>query len=532
MVAIAKKWPEVAAPATRSIPGLKTDLPAPALPAHGSVRVEDGAYVFSFLNQEKSFTLPLDWHRSDLNVGTRLWKLNLHYFDYACLLSDLDFQNLVQDWIAQNRPFRSGYWLDSWNSYSMSIRLVAWMGEYARRGDRFDAKFVSILLASIYEQLKFLHNNIEDDIGGNHIIKNIKALYWGGAFFTERAAERFVRTANSLLARELKHQILGDGFHFELSPAYHGQVFGDLLDCWRLMPSGNLRSRLAADLKRMAQVVSDTTHPDGLVSLFNDGGLNMTNSCSQLLERYTQLFEETPTPREIIVFSDAGYYGMRNDRFYLLCDAGRVGPDGLPAHAHGDILAFELTVGGRRIVVDAGVYEYNSGARRSRSRSTVAHNTLTLDDQDQCEFWSAFRLGRRANVQARADVGSDGALIIDAQHDGYSHLSGKPVHRRITRADPGGQVIVRDEVTGGVGQTAVARLLFAPSVQVERQGEGRLLLLSGPVKIELDAGPVSVTTQTVPWWPDFGCEIETTQVILNYGPVPGVWEFRLSLVDE
>lgn len=533
LVAAARHVPSLAKPPSRATPDLREDPPVPDThPPHGQVRIRDGRYSFRFLNVEREFTLPLDWHRNDLNVGTRLWKLHLHYFDYAHALPDIAFRELVDDWIRQNRPYRPGYWLDSWNSYAMSIRLVAWIEEYLRRRDRMDAGFLATLRASIHEQFGFLEANIEKDIGGNHLIKNIKALYWGSRFFAGPDSERYAATADRLLARELPVQILADGFHFELSPAYHCQVFGDLLDCWHLMRDGELRGDLAAKLKLMAQVVADLTHPDGAISLFNDGGLSMASPGGILLDRYAGLMGERPQPCRFARFPQAGYHIMRTDEFYLVCDAGRVGPDGLPAHAHGDIFAFELTVRGQRMIVDCGVFEYNAGAKRSLCRSTAAHNTLTLDDEDQCEFWSAFRLGRRANVTVNVSNGSDDALVVDAEHDGYAHMAGGPVHRRRIQAEPEGRLSVRDMVKGGAGQHAVSRLLLHPSVEIVPKGDDRLVLRSGESRIELDAGGARVSTRPAPWWPDFGHEIKTTQIVLDYGPVPGDWEYRIAITGD
>ena len=56
-----------------------------------------------------------------------------------------------------------------------------------------------------------------------------------------------------------------------------------------------------------------------------------------------------------------GYFGARLGDDYLVVDCGRIGPDDLPAHAHGDVLSFELSIAGHRIIVDQGVYEYVAG---------------------------------------------------------------------------------------------------------------------------------------------------------------------------
>ena len=211
-------------------------------------------------------------------------------------------------------------------------------------------------------------------------------------------AKSWTRLGSKLLAEQLPEQILDDGFHFELSPAYHTQVFCDLLEAFSVLPASNLRDTLGAKLSLMAQVVADTSHPDGLTSLFGDGGLAMTYAPGQALSAHEMLTGSRTTQHKQIEFPKAGYYGWRNQGDLLLFDGGRIGADYLPAHGHGDVLAFEWTIDGLRFCVDAGVFEYHSGERRDYSRSTSSHNTVTVDDKDQCEFWKSFRVGQRPEV--------------------------------------------------------------------------------------------------------------------------------------
>ena len=65
------------------------------------------------------------------------------------------------------------------------------MQQLARRGDRLPSTFRSEVEASLTEQIRFLVHNLETDILGNHLIKNVKALLWAGAFFSGAEAERW-----------------------------------------------------------------------------------------------------------------------------------------------------------------------------------------------------------------------------------------------------------------------------------------------------------------------------------------------------
>jgi len=86
-----------------------------------------------------------------------------------------------------------GSWQDSWNSYTVSIRVVVWLQELARRGGRLPNDIVQRAQVSAFEQILFLERHLETDLGGNHLMKNVKALIWASAFFSGSVAARSAR---------------------------------------------------------------------------------------------------------------------------------------------------------------------------------------------------------------------------------------------------------------------------------------------------------------------------------------------------
>lgn len=516
-------WPELSARAAR---GANLEL-APVLPpALFAPRVErvvtpDGRPRAAFLNVTHALGSPVEWRPA---LTPELERMNLHYMEFLEALDDDEFARVVRDWIDAEPLARPGAWRISWNSFVVSLRVVVWMQQLAERRERLDAAFVARAVASLAEQLRFLETHLELDIGGNHLIKNAKALLWASAFFTGPDAQRWRALAESLFARELDEQVLADGMHYERSPAYHAQVFADLAES-ASVASEPLRARLAAALERMAQPLVDLTHPDGAPSLFNDGGLSMSYSTQACLEAAQRLGVRIPQPRERFELRDAGYFGLRSGSSYLLVDCGALAPDHLPAHGHGDALAFEWSLCGRRIIVDAGVYEYERGEWRDLSRATRSHNTLTLDDLDQSEFWAAFRVGRRARVRCERFEPLGAGFVLQGSHDGYAHLAGKPRHMRRLSVTSG-QVVVDDTVYGGAGQRAQARLLLHPDVRARRVRRG-LALQCGDLWILLETScPVALVDAH--WCPDFGVRRATQQVVISYGHAPCTGRFTLA----
>jgi uncharacterized heparinase superfamily protein len=503
-------------------------LPPPLFhPRSSLVRLDGDVFFLTFLNETRVFTLPFTWHPPDLAFGTRLWLLNLHYMEFLEALPTDAIVRVVDDWITHVPPYRAGYWMDEWNSYALSIRCVVWMQQFAERRHTLDEPFRRRLTVSLTHQLRFLEDHLEVDIGGNHLVKNIKALLWAGRFFTHEESTRWYRLGERLLCDAIEEQVLPDGMHFERSPAYHSQVMADLLECFSVLQEGAAKEKLRQALVDMAQALVETTHPDGFVSLFNDGGLHMTYAPEECLRVWERLTGRRVSPRPVFALEAAGYFGRRSEEEYLIVDCGAVAPDYLTAHGHGDILAFEWSVGGLRFIVDAGVFEYNAGPARAYSRSTRAHNTLTLDGLDQCEFWGAFRMARRARVRKqRFETAVDG-FTLAGSHDGYRRLAGAPEHERTVESSPG-TIRIHDRVRGGKGQSAEARLLFHPSCSVI-QGTDAVWVTRQQVTVRL-LTKASVRVEEGRWFPDFGFDHACRQVVLGYGGAPCEGTFLLEKI--
>ncbi len=488
--------------------------PLPLVPARAGMaaRTEDG-WRFTFLGRSVEMAGDVDWRAPGPGPQDQLWRMNLHYMEYLDTLSDAELTALVDSWIAGNPPYAAGSSSDSWSAYALSLRAVAWLQQLAARAGRLDAASVAAAEASLGAQLVYLERHLETDIGGNHLIKNVKALLWASAYFSGPAAGRWRRLGLRLLGRELARQILPDGVHYERSPSYHAQVFLDLLDIRQASGGDPLDGAPDEALRRMAQALADLTHPDGTPALFNDSGLGMGPAPADCLAAYRSIFGEAPAPAAAFDYPDAGYFGCRGNTYYLVADFGPIGPDELPAHAQGDIGSIELSVGGARLIVDPGVYEYSPGPRRARSRSAAAHNVLTIDGADQADFFGAFRCGRRPSVAARFDrrPGQAG-FVLEGWHDGYAGLR---AWRRI-EAGPGA-IVIEDWLEGVTHRRISLSFLLHPEARADPVAGGLRIARGASAVLLLSELPLSIEEDR--WWPDMGVELATSRVrLLLPGP--------------
>jgi uncharacterized heparinase superfamily protein len=479
-------------------PPLAANPPQPLF-APRAGRIEGDS--FTFLGRSHRMNGRVDWTAPSLAPSDQLWRMNLHYMEYLEEVDDARFLALIDDWIAANPAGRPGAWRDSHNAYALSLRVVVWMQQLARR--RLSG--TERIAASLAGQIRFLENNLETDLGGNHLIKNNKALIWASAFFEGKAARRWRGKGLRLLKAALEEQILPDGVHFERSPSYHAQVFADLLECRHAL--GAPVPALDEALKAMAQPTADLAHPDGGPAEFNDSGLTMAYAPAECLDVFARLIKQTAAPAPVFAYPDAGYFGRRERGDVFIADCGRIGPDALPAHAHGDILSFELSLGGERIVVDPGVYEYIDGPLRRAARAAVSHNTLCFDGLDQAEFFGAFRVARRPNVTLLDLVCEPDRLAVEGTHDGY----GRCKHTRRFEQTSGALRIL-DRI-GGPSRVARIGFLLHPEVEATL-ASGGARLARGAARAEFRAS-LDVVMEDAVWWPDMGRERPTRRLCLT-----------------
>jgi hypothetical protein len=482
---------------------------------HGRLWRENGVWKARFLNDERALGSTIDWKLISEDARDQLWRMNLHYFEYLPDLSDAEATELIDSWIAGCRPRDRVSSKAAWTPYAVSLRISAWLDFLVRRNLRADGNFLFKLYGSLREQGAYLAANLETDIRGNHLIKNIRALTELSAAFADAAAPKWRKIADRVLARELEEQILPDGVHFERSPSYHCQVFADLMMIAANRSRHGLRDRLDTILDWMAQATVDLTHPDGFIAQFNDAGLNMAVTPAACRQAYCDLRQRKwPASRTHFAYADAGFYGARAGDDYFIVKLGPLGPNALMAHAHGDWGSFEWSVAGKRLAVDQGVYEYVEGALREASRSTTCHNTAVVDGAEQAGFFGTFRCGGRSqSTQARYVPRGDGFIVecelMSADNPGKVHQ-----YRRVELT--GRRLRIEDRAPAGCREI-VSRILLHPAVAAGKAGEE--LQFSCPdgleLRVQLGTGQ-RLSIENGEWWPDMGTR-ETIQRVIAAG---------------
>ena len=499
---------------------------APGDSASNAQRIAGGSY--RFLNEERALPDPVDWRLDGCREVSHLWRFHLHDHEFLLDLiaeglnrgEETRFKrawDLVSQWIQRNHLSDPRVLVDAWHPYCISRRLPVWILLWSacppngELGDR--------VLRSIFAQTSFLERHLEWDVRGNHLLENARGLVLAGAFLDCPQGDRWLATGAGILRKELAAQILSHGEHFERSPMYHAQMLEAVLDVRdavsTLMPElAELCQGVSAE---MATFLSAILHPDGEIPLLGDACLGQTAPPGHLTSRAaggsSQPVSSLPCEPQAPVGPPSGrivgdYWIYRHNADFILFDAGPVGPDHLPAHAHADLLSFEASLHGQRLIVDSGVFCYQDDAMRRHCRSTAAHNVLQIDEHDQCDMWSRFRMGFRGWPSGLEHGEAHGFHWARATHNAYRRF-GVPRVGRWMACRPGGPWLCVDWAEGKDRHELSSWLHFHPGVDVQKVADDELRLSVNNTDLRLrylTPGKIRVTTG---WYcPEFGCRLK------------------------
>ena len=396
----------------------------------------------------------LDWNFPDFG---KLWCYNLNYFEYLLqpsMRKDKGLE-LIHDFIRKSE--NHGFGLEP---YPTSLRINNWI-EFICRHEIDEPA----IIASLYLQCKLLTRNIEYHLLGNHILENGFALFTAGLFLNEPF---FYEKGKEILIPQLNEQILADGGHFELSPMYHAIILWRMLDIINILQQNTqVNQELLPSLTQKATLmiswIREMTFSSGNIPLFNDAARNIAPDTKQLLDYAERLglYQHKPVGYTL---GASGYKRVSMGNYEMIIDAGAIGPDYIPGHAHADMLNLELYVNGKPFIVDTGTSTYLPGSVRSLERSTSAHNTVTIGNRDQSEMWGSHRVGRRAECRILTDLPGEfcatvkGFLPINAVHE-----------RTFKFLDD--QIEIYDSIHKNKNQKGVAYFHFFPGVNIDVSGD-------------------------------------------------------------
>ena len=402
-------------------------------------------FEFRFLNITHAFEETVDWN---YNQYGKLWTYNLNYFDFLnqSSIEQSEALLLMRDYVDRTDELKDGL-----EPYPISLRCINWI-KYLSKENIQD----HLINKSLYNQYLRLLDSLEYHLLGNHLLENGLSLLFGAYYFKD---DVLYLKAKNIIEEQMEEQILEDGAHFELSPMYHQIILDRVLDCICLVKDNPWKENYALltlmNLKatEMLSWLNEVTFKDDIIPMVNDSAFGIAPDTSSLLDYGENL---KIFPRKVQL-SASGYRKFTNDTYEFFTDVGEVGPTYQPGHAHADTFNFVLNTD-KPIIVDPGLSTYNMGEIREKERSTIYHNTVTINAVNSSKVWAGFRVADRANVTIEKDEKNE----LIASHNGYK---GKGIkHTRSFKVDLS-EIHIKDSINKD--SEAQAHFHFHPDCQLK-----------------------------------------------------------------
>ena len=355
-----------------------------------SLSISNEVWCFNFLNLKRSLSQDsIDWSFEDYGM---LWTYNLNYFDWLLqpgLSKEQGLKTLKEFYVttAEKNPIIL-------HPYPTSLRIINTAKFISKWGIKEGWLYYEMVM-----DLKFLGGRLEYHLLANHLLENAFALYIGGLTTDQK---KITQKGKKLLIRELNEQVLDDGMHYERSPMYHLIILERLLDAYNFAKAvgDDLVPVLKSHAIKMTGLALNWKDLDR-IPMMQDCAYDIALSVSDILEYSKRLLEQN-YPSKSNDLMDSGYRRLDCGILTLFANVGSIGPSYQPAHAHSDELNFELFHSGTPIIVDTGISTYEKNDIRSKERSSVSHNCVSINCQNLSDVWAGFRVGKRAIVESHS----------------------------------------------------------------------------------------------------------------------------------
>ncbi|MGB7201532.1 MAG: alginate lyase family protein [Pyrinomonadaceae bacterium] len=419
-----------------------------------------------------------------------VWEINRHQYFFTLgvafwMTGDEryaeTFARHLKSWIEQNP---TGLGINWTSSLEVSFRAMSWIWafHFFKDSDAFTPDLFKIALKSLYKHGRHIEQYLSKYYSPNtHLTGEALGLYYLGTqlpFFDR--AEKWRRLGEEILFDEIEKQVLPDGVYFEQSTWYQ-RYTTDFVAHFAVLKalSGQFDDKksevteLEGRLETAFDFLMQITMPDGRTPLIgdDDGGrvLPLTAAESDdfrgtlalgaiIFERADQKCVAGQASEEIfwllgpdgieahnllggsqpeiesMNFANGGYSVMRDGweatDNYMLIDCGEVGALA-GGHGHADTLSIVVATHGRPFLVDSGTYTYHeSREMRDYFRSTMAHNTLVVDDVSSSQPGNTFSWKTRANATQKKWIANHRFDFFEGSHDGYERLDSPVTHTR------------------------------------------------------------------------------------------------------
>ena len=364
-------------------------------------------------------------------------------------------------------------------------RLMRWAQALSRVKSGFDGQALTRIYTSFSAQTRWLEKLAGQGDDGIERLQCALGLALAACALPQQG--QILRRAIDLLDREMRRQILPDGGHASRNPAVLADLLADLLALEAVLKARQvaLPAAIISARQNMQTLLSMLRHKDGRLGVFH-GGLE---SDAAALDAVTE-----NAAKPISFAQKSGYQRLDAGDSCVLVDVGDAPRGAHSIAAHAAPLAFEMSHGGDRLIVNCGPNLVHGADWRLAARGLAAHSTLAFDADVTDPFLrhglAAKRLGPRVKGEAWQVTGrrveDKSGIWLETSHAIFLETHGVRHNRRFfidaAGEDIRGEDLLLADMNHRPREGAAFHLRFHlhPHVKASLQSGGDAVLLLTP----------------------------------------------------
>jgi uncharacterized heparinase superfamily protein len=333
----------------------------------------------------------------------------------------------------------------AWSAPVAARRLMSWVSASPFLLEGADIAFYRRFLRAIGQHARYLLVGLHGGFAVEHrLICAIAVCALAlSSDAKSNAKSRLTRLSQRALLYEMRRCVLPDGGHISRSPRAIVDLLLDLLPLRHLFLAKNLvpPEQLQSAIERSLRLLRLLRHGDGCLGLFHGMGYLPADSLA-IVFRYDHVAAAPLTSAP-----DSAFERLTGGTSVVLVDVGSPPPFDFSRAAHASALAFELSDGPYRIIVNCGAPVSASTSARETARQTAAHSTLVIADTSSCQFEarsprgspSPAIVGRSQPPKFLREADATGTRLT-AMHSGYAGRFGLLHERGLAVTEDGASV--------------------------------------------------------------------------------------------
>ena len=364
-------------------------------------------------------------------------------------------------------------------------RLARWAQALSEIKSGFDGQAMARIHTSFSAQTRWLEKVAQQCDDGLDRLHASLGLTLAACALPQQG--QTLRRGMDLLSREIRRQILPDGGHASRNPAVLADLLADLMALEAVLKARQveLPSHMATARRNMQTLLTMLRHKDGRLAVFNGGLESDAAELAAVLGK---------TAKPISFAQKSGYQRLEAGDSCVLVDIGNAPRGSHSVAAHAAPMAFEMSHGSDRLIVNCGPNLVHGSDWQLAARGLAAHSTLAFDADVTDPFLrsglAARRLGPRVNGEGWQVTGrrveDKSGIWLEASHAIFLKTHGVRHNRRFFIDAAGEDIRGEDMLLADMAHQPLQgagfhlRFHLHPQVRASLQSAGDAVLLLTP----------------------------------------------------